>query len=124
MPVYDFSCTECGAPTEVFCKLSEREDERHCKECGGLLAQRLTATAGFRISGGGTYSPGYSHNGKSLEFKRDKPVGPNNKKSRAYEKKMDESVSKNYGPGQNGWKAQDAGRAATHGATAKRHNLD
>ncbi len=122
MPIYDFSCPECGNKTEVFCKIAEREDARPC-DCGGELTQDITATAGFKITGTGAYNSGYCHNGRSLEFKRDKPVGPNNKKSRAYEKKMDDASSKNYGPGQNGWKAQDSGRAAAHTAASKKHNM-
>lgn len=33
MPIYDFECKECGNRFEVWCKISEREDEHPCPMC-------------------------------------------------------------------------------------------
>lgn len=43
MPTYAFKCFNCGTEAEVFCKISERNDDRTCEKCGGILARLPTA---------------------------------------------------------------------------------
>jgi len=43
MPTYEYTCPKCGHETEIFCKLSERLDQK-C-ECGNTLEQRVRTPA-------------------------------------------------------------------------------
>lgn len=122
MPIYDYTCPDCGTGVEKFRKLSERTDPVECT-CGSSMEQKVTATAGFKISGAGVASPGYSHNGKGLAYKRDVPVGPMAPGSKAYQKSKDEENSKYYGPGQGGWQSQDTKRREEHNRTKNKHGI-
>lgn len=35
MPVYQFTCKDCGETFEVTCHLSERDERAVCPSCGG-----------------------------------------------------------------------------------------
>lgn len=38
MPTYEYDCPACGQAHEIFCKVSERKDQR-CGECKARLRQ-------------------------------------------------------------------------------------
>ena len=38
MPTYDYQCDNCGHSEEIFCKVSEREEQR-CGECSQTTRQ-------------------------------------------------------------------------------------
>tara|TARA_B100000780_G_C21121943_1_gene454526 strand:+ start:2346 stop:2711 length:366 start_codon:yes stop_codon:yes gene_type:complete len=120
--IYEYDCTECEVSVEKMRRMSEREDPVAC-ECGANMLPIITGGAGFKIQGGGVASSGYKHNGPKLKFKRGRPVGPLDSRSKAYEKNKDESSSTYYGPGQNAWLAQDTVRRDEHNMKKEQHGL-
>ncbi len=51
MPLYEYSCSECGTEIEVICPMSERNDRRDC-DCGGQF-DRVFSGGNFMLIGGG-----------------------------------------------------------------------
>ena len=65
MPSYDLVCQGCAHKFEVFCSISQKDDQK-CPECGGdKLKQRITtvnvvggkSSAGSRGSGASNAAP-------------------------------------------------------------------
>ena len=121
--IYEYDCTECDISVEKIRRMSEREDPLAC-ECGAAMLPIITGGAGFKITGGGVASAGYKHNGPKMKYKRGRPVGPLDSRSKAYEKNKDEGASSYYGPGQGSWLAQDTVRRDAHNIKKDHHGLN
>tara|TARA_B110000285_G_scaffold106846_1_gene121556 strand:+ start:64 stop:417 length:354 start_codon:yes stop_codon:yes gene_type:complete len=91
MPIYEYKCTKCEEISTDMCSYTERETPIDCDECGSK-AEIIFSAVAFKPSVGG------AHAGRLIA----PDVGPNSTKSRAYQKKMDDSVSTYAGPGQHG----------------------
>jgi putative FmdB family regulatory protein len=120
--IYEYNCAACETSVEKIRKMSEREDPLVC-ECGANMLPIITGGAGFSIQGSGVASPGYKHNGPKMKFKRGRPVGPLDSRSKAFEKNKDEKASTYYGPGQGSWLAQDTVRRDEHNTKKEQHGL-
>ena len=97
--LYDYNC-ECGNTQEAVRKMDNRFNAPDCDECGKETTLGISLCGGFKITGGGVHSPGFSARTGKGRYKFDEPVGPLDKRSKAYQKKMDDESSKHYGPGQ------------------------
>ena len=64
MPIYEYSCEECGKITEKLVSISGDNGEIECPECSGRAAKIMSASA-FHLKGGGWYSQGYDNGGCS-----------------------------------------------------------
>ncbi len=57
MPLYEYSCDQCGHQFADFRSIAEREAPNECPECGGAAHLQLSAcavvTPGGRPGGGG-----------------------------------------------------------------------
>jgi len=51
MPLYDYSCPDCGVESEIICSIADRDAKRQC-ECGGWL-KRILSGGKFMLIGGG-----------------------------------------------------------------------
>lgn len=120
--IYEYECTECELSVEKIRRMSEREDPLAC-ECGAAMLPIITGGAGFKITGGGVASAGYSHNGEKKKWKRGRPIGPMDARSKASEKNRDDKASKFYGPGQTAWLAQDTERRNSHNKMKETHGI-
>lgn len=63
MPIYEYSCPQCGTGREVLHKISE-SPEIPCGQCEGQLLQRQVSAAAFRLKGGGWYETDFKTDGK------------------------------------------------------------
>jgi len=62
MPIYEYSCRDCGIIIEKIQKVGARS-LRKCGECGGKL-EKLISRSAFHLKGGGWFDSGYSNSGK------------------------------------------------------------
>ena len=56
MPLYEYTCKDCGNRFEVIRRMSERTDPPECKVCGSeetALAMSTSAFLGANAGGGG-----------------------------------------------------------------------
>ena len=58
MPIYEYSCHECGNDFEEIQKFSDPPIEL-CPSCGSLEAKRKVSVSAFHLKGGGWYKDGY-----------------------------------------------------------------
>lgn len=63
MPIYEYSCPQCGTGREVLHKLSETP-EIPCTQCEGQILQRQVSAAAFRLKGSGWYETDFKKDGK------------------------------------------------------------
>lgn len=63
MPIYEYSCPQCGTGREVLHKLSE-SPEIPCERCDGQILQRQVSAAAFRLKGGGWYETDFKKDGQ------------------------------------------------------------
>lgn len=63
MPIYEYTCRDCGEETERLQKLSE-PDWLDCPACGKSALVRTVSAAGFRLSGSGWYETDFKKDGK------------------------------------------------------------
>lgn len=98
--IYEYECEYCSNIQEGMRSVSNREDAPKCKKCGKDTHLIISIAGGFKISGGGVYSSGFSSRSGKGKYKFADPVGPLDKRSKAYQKKQDDDASKHYGPGQ------------------------
>jgi len=89
--MYEYKCTKCEVITDELCSYSEREVPTTCEACGSE-ARIIFSASSFKPSIDG------AHGGRLIA----PDVGPMSTTSKAYEKKMDDSVSVYAGPGQHG----------------------
>ncbi len=62
MPIYDFSCGQCGATFEELVRSTTKDEEVVCPECGGKQAERQISApsvlgASSNVGGGGCSAP-------------------------------------------------------------------
>ncbi|WP_027390731.1 FmdB family zinc ribbon protein [Chrysiogenes arsenatis] len=60
MPIYEYTCHECGKTFEKIEKM-DAPKETACVTCSGT-AHRILSLAAFSLKGSGWYSDGYSAN--------------------------------------------------------------
>ncbi len=58
MPLYDYSCSKCGAEFDVLCSIADRDKRKPC-DCGAT-AERILSGGNFMLLGGG-WSVGCPH---------------------------------------------------------------
>jgi putative FmdB family regulatory protein len=94
MPIYEFECKKCGAHTEVFQKMNDKQPTK-CRKCGGRL-ERLVSASAIQFKGSGFYLTDYGRSGqKASEKKEGEATSNDDKKSDKAEKKTkDNSPSK------------------------------
>jgi putative FmdB family regulatory protein len=63
MPIYEYSCRDCGITIEKIQKVGARS-LRKCGECGGKL-EKLVSRSAFHLKGGGWFDSGYTNSGKA-----------------------------------------------------------
>ncbi len=79
MPLYEYSCEDCGLHFEVRQKFSDAP-VTSCRQCGGEV-KKLISMAAFTLKGGGWYQQGYGSDSGKSENKESLPD-----KSKAEEK--------------------------------------
>lgn len=63
MPIYEYSCENCGHELETLQKLSEAP-LRLCPACGQESLSKKVTAAGFRLKGGGWYETDFKSGSK------------------------------------------------------------
>ncbi len=63
MPIYEYTCLECGVIIEKIQKAGARPP-RKCEQCGGKMKKLISRTS-FQLKGGGWFASGYSSSGKT-----------------------------------------------------------
>lgn len=58
MPLYEYSCRDCGHEFEVLQRMGERGDELRCPACGAVGAERRLSTFAGRASSPGAAAAG------------------------------------------------------------------
>jgi putative FmdB family regulatory protein len=67
MPIYEYSCSNCGTTSDILQKVDEPAPER-CEHCGGTgTLSKVVSRTSFVLKGGGWYSDLYG------STKKDKP---------------------------------------------------
>jgi putative FmdB family regulatory protein len=90
MPIYEFECKKCGAHTEVFQKINDKQPTK-CRKCGGGL-ERLVSASAIQFKGTGFYLTDYGRSGqKGSEKKESEATSSDDKKSDKAEKKIKDS---------------------------------
>lgn len=90
MPIYPYSCEQCGHEFEVLQKISE-DPLKECPQCGqSSLRKRLTAPA-FHLKGTGWYETDFKNAGK------DKDTKDKSEKAGSEGKKEDKKSEKSEG---------------------------
>jgi putative FmdB family regulatory protein len=54
MPIYEYSCEECGHEMEAMQKISDKV-LTECPACGKPALKKMLSAPGFRLKGGGWY---------------------------------------------------------------------
>ncbi len=70
MPIYEYSCTECGHNLEILQKLSDPK-LTDCPECGKPTLRKQISAAGFRLKGGGWYATDFNNKGGNSTGKKE-----------------------------------------------------
>ncbi|HEX4872504.1 MAG TPA: zinc ribbon domain-containing protein [Nevskiaceae bacterium] len=66
MPTYEYLCTDCGKPAEIFQRMSD-PPATDCPACGRPALSKQISAAGFRLAGAGWYETDFkSGNKKNL----------------------------------------------------------
>lgn len=77
MPIYEYSCEQCGQTTDVWQKVDDPPPEQ-CEKCGQRHSmKKMVSRTTFVLKGGGWYSDLYSSTKKSEA----KTEGSSDKKS-------------------------------------------
>jgi putative FmdB family regulatory protein len=63
MPIYEYTCTECGHQMEALQKMSDAP-LTDCPVCGKAALQKQISAAGFRLKGGGWYETDFKSGSK------------------------------------------------------------
>ena len=71
MPIYEYSCRDCGKVIEVVQKISDAPLKK-CEACGGKLEKVISRSA-FHLKGGGWYTDGYSKKTEKAQPSEAKP---------------------------------------------------
>ena len=92
MPIYEYSCTECGHEVELIQKLNARAPR--CEKCSGKL-KKLVSRASFQLKGGGWYADGYgdSSGGSSSSSSSSSKSSSGSKKKKSSSSKAKKAAS-------------------------------
>ena len=60
MPIYEYTCPQCGNIFEKWLKFSETTENAPCPKCGSP-AQRIISNTAFVLKGGGWYVTDYGY---------------------------------------------------------------
>jgi putative FmdB family regulatory protein len=63
MPTYEYLCTECGKPSEIFHRMSD-PPAVDCPLCGKPALTKQISAAGFRLKGAGWYETDFKSGSK------------------------------------------------------------
>lgn len=63
MPIYEYTCQQCGHETELMHKMSEQPSAA-CGQCGSASLVRQVSAAGFRLAGSGWYETDFKNSNK------------------------------------------------------------
>lgn len=63
MPIYEYSCPQCGVGKDVMHKIAE-SPQVPCDHCEGQWLQRQVSAAAFRLKGGGWYETDFKKDGQ------------------------------------------------------------
>lgn len=74
MPIYEYSCTDCGHAFEAMQKISD-DPIKVCPSCGAEKVRKLVSATSFVLKGGGWYSDHYGLKGGSEGKSEGKPEG-------------------------------------------------
>jgi len=72
MPIYEYSCDQCGHTLEVIQKINDAPLTR-CPQCEAEALRKLISSAGFRLKGGGWYETDFKKDSQRNLVKEDKP---------------------------------------------------
>jgi putative FmdB family regulatory protein len=61
MPIYEYSCEECGHFQQILVRCSKIQPT--CKTCGSVRLERKVSASSFHLKGDGWYSSGYESAG-------------------------------------------------------------
>jgi putative FmdB family regulatory protein len=56
MPIFEFVCTDCGAPFEELVRSANYTEEVLCPSCGSDQVKKQISTFAARVTGGSTRS--------------------------------------------------------------------
>ena len=56
MPIFEYSCKQCGHTFEKLVSRSRRKDAQQCPDCGAVEADKLVSAFSSKIAGGGDYT--------------------------------------------------------------------
>lgn len=62
MPIYEYSCGQCGHTMEALQKMSDAP-LTDCPECGQAELKKMISAAGFRLKGAGWYETDFKSGG-------------------------------------------------------------
>lgn len=71
MPIYEYTCTDCGSTLEKLQKMSDAP-LKDCPECGKATLEKQVSAAGFRLKGGGWYETDFKSGNKKNVTAEDK----------------------------------------------------
>jgi putative FmdB family regulatory protein len=54
MPIYEYRCSQCGAPHEAIVLVGESEPQA-CPACGGPLKRKIPSSVGITFNGPGFF---------------------------------------------------------------------
>lgn len=57
MPVFDYSCSECGKTYDVYHKVREVVEDVSCPQCGSKKHKKLFSMASVSMGGSSSHSP-------------------------------------------------------------------
>ena len=63
MPIYEYSCENCGNQLELIQKMSD-DPLRECPDCHKPSLRKLVSAAGFRLKGTGWYATDFKGGSK------------------------------------------------------------
>ncbi len=82
MPIYEYSCVECGHDFEKIQKISD-SPVRKCPSCGRLKARRLISRTSFVLKGDGWYVTDYPSKDREAAMKSESGDNGGTEKSTA-----------------------------------------
>ena len=85
MPIYEYSCLECGHEFEKLQKVSD-SPVRKCPSCSRLKARRMISRTSFVLKGDGWYVTDYPSKDRKAAMKSESGTGSNGDAAKPSEK--------------------------------------
>ncbi|MFC1837026.1 zinc ribbon domain-containing protein [Thermodesulfobacteriota bacterium] len=54
MPIYEYTCTDCGAVSELLVGIGRNADDPSCRTCGGTALERIMSASAISVKDSGT----------------------------------------------------------------------